>query len=336
MTALVSQSEGALLSVARCAVGLVPPAEVGRLLGTSVPPPRKLGPTCRRLLQETLAKGTVLALARQGGWYGGPGGRLWDRGPLPALEFSPAVVELLQWVLSTPLAERDVTPLRTSTPLSTADAVVVVVLMDRLRGTGWEGALAAQAPLRASPLVVLAHAAELGLAAPLGEVPPLDPATMGFAVEGLRALLARAWVAPERTKRELLDPGLLRRLAQAQAGTLEGFLGAVDAAGQRHLASFLVDAAVEQQRLPHGLQEAGKALDPQASMRDRSEARRACAAVARCWLRLEAWDQEHRAVRFFDDGYAAAQALVEDWSRLGPSGFAASAAAAAALEGLPS
>lgn len=336
-TALVTGPEAALLSVARCAVGLAPPEEEARLLSAPVTPPGGLGPTCRRLLQETLSTGVVLALAREGGWYQGPQGRLWERGPLPPLELGPAVVELLLWVLRTPLArvaQGEAAPLRTSRPFTPAEGVVATVLLARLQDTGWEGALAEQAPLRSEPLVVLAHVAELAKAEALEEVPRFDLGAIGFAVEGLRALLARAWVRAEHLKAALTEPAALRRVGEAQGRVLEAFLDAADAAGRRDLATFLIDAGVALRDGRQGPPEAGRALSGAAPMRERSEARRAAPALARALGRLEAWDQEHRTRRFFDDGYQEGQALARDWQRLGPGGFEQFRAAAAAVEAL--
>jgi hypothetical protein len=179
----------------------------------------------------------------------------------------------------------------------------------------------------------LAHAAELGRAARLEPVPPLEVEAWAFPVEALRGLLARAWVAAERLKREAVEPALLRRVGEAQTRVLEQFLDAVDAAGRRGLATFLVDAAVEVLAGAQGPAEAGRALSGQAPLRDRTEARRAAGGLVRALGRLEAWDQEHRALRFFEDGYPAAQALVKDWGRLGPHGFLALREAAASLAG---
>jgi hypothetical protein len=340
MTATVTLAEGALVLTARFALGLTSAEEVSRLLASPTPAPPALGPTCRRLLAETLGQGTALALARQGGWYEAPSGArgpLWERGPLPVLEFTGAAVELLQWLLKANLSERDPLPLRTATPLTVAESVLATVLMDRLRERGWDAALAAQGPVRAAPLVALAHAGELGRAAPLVEVPAFDVAALGFAVEGLRGLLGRSWAAAERAKQAVVEPAALRQLGEAQARVLDAFLAAIDAAGRRGLATFLVDAGVALHRGGEPLPDVGRGLasPSQRPLRERAEARRAAGALARAYGRLEGWDQEHRAVRFFEDGYEEAQALVRDWGRLGPAGFAAFRAAAAALEGLP-
>jgi hypothetical protein len=50
--------------------------------------------------------------------------------------------------------------------------------------------------------------------------------------------------------------------------------------------------------------------------------------------RLRQWDEQHRAVRFFDDEYAAAQHLLRRWERLGAESFRRLEAAQHELEAL--
>ncbi|MFP2932682.1 hypothetical protein ACLESO_47545, partial [Pyxidicoccus sp. 3LG] len=58
-----------------------------------------------------------------------------------------------------------------------------------------------------------------------------------------------------------------------------------------------------------------------ASLGQRADAARASGAFLRVLSRLARWDAEHRAVRFFDDGYEAAQLLLSEWSSFGEPGF---------------
>ena len=75
------------------------------------------------------------------------------------------------------------------------------------------------------------------------------------------------------------------------------------------------------------------ALD--APLRERTEARRRAAAMLRSLGRLREWDQQHRSVRFIDDGYALAQRLVVDWERLGERGFTRAAHLVTELDAIP-
>ncbi len=334
MTAAVTQEEANLLTVARTAVGLIPPSDVMRLIVTSVSPPQKLGPTARRLLSDTLSRGAVLGLVRHGGWRAEPGGRLWDRYPPLPLAFTPNSVRLLQWLLRTPLGELDVQPLVIHGAFTLAEQVLVTTLLDALRGTGCEGALAKQAAVRESPLAVLAHAAELARAEPLEAVPAFDPQVLALPIEGLRSLLTRSWVAAEKGKHDIDQPATLRRMGDAQGRVLDAFLTAVEAVPTRPLASFLIDAAADWFRVPRTVDDLLRSLSTDAPLRERVDARRHAGAFLRRLERLRAWDQEHRSIRFIDDYYDVAQALVRAWERLGETGFASAAQLVAELDSL--
>lgn len=334
MTAQVTRAEANLLVLARSAVGLVPATEVHRLLASSMETPARLGPTARGLLADTLSRGVVLTLARQGGWYDVGGAPLWDRVSAPPLEFTGTLVRLFQWLLQTALVETRGAPLPQTRALTLAESIVVTSLMDRLRTSPFAGALSRQPVVREAPLVVLAHAAELASHGPL-PVPDFDVATLGTAIEGLRALLARNWAAAEDAKALVADPSTLTRIGLAQQQVLEAFLAAVDLAGRRDLASFLVDAGAEVLRVPRTAEDRVRSLSVDATLRDRTEARRRAAAFFRALGQLRTWDQEHRSVRFIDDGYTQAQRLLVDWERLGDAGFSAAQQAASALEALP-
>jgi hypothetical protein len=334
MITQVSASEAHLLTVARTAVGLIPAADVMRLIVTSVTPPPKLGPTARAVLSDTLARGTVLGLARQGAWLNGLGGRGWDRhAPMP-LTFTSNTVRLLQWVLRTPLGETDVSPLTLRGNFTLAEQVLVTLLLDALRGTGCDGALARQAPVRESPLVVLAHAAELARVAPLEAIPSFDVQTLAAPIDGLRVLLARSWLAAEKAKRDVDQPAVLHRIGAAQGAVLAAFFEAVAGVDHRPLATFLIDAAVgffSVRRTPEDLI---RAMPSDAPLRERALARRSAGAFVRALAHLRAWDQEHRSIRFIDDGYDVAQFLVKDWERLGEQGFNAAGQLVAELDAL--
>jgi hypothetical protein len=335
MTATVTRAEANLLTLARTAVGLVPAGDVLRLLATSVPPPTKLGPTAQRVLAETLSRGAVLVLARQGGWQVEAGGRLWERHARPPqLVFTGNIVRLLQWVLKTPLADQDLPPLGTHGPLTLGESLIAASLLDRLRGTGCEGALARQHALRTAPLVVLANVVELARVGPL-EAPSFDAAALGLTIEGIGGLLTRSWVSGELAKREVAEPEVLSRIGAAQEQVLDAFLAAIDKAQARQLANFLVDAAAEWLRTPRTPEDLVRGLSTEAPLRARTEARRRAGAFMRALARLRTWDAEHRGTRFIDDGYDLAQALVARWERLGDAGFNAAARLVEALEALP-
>jgi hypothetical protein len=78
-----------------------------------------------------------------------------------------------------------------------------------------------------------------------------------------------------------------------------------------------------------------RSMSLDAPLRERTDARRRSAALMRALAILRAWDQEHRSVRFIDDGYDLAQRLVADWERLGERGFSKAAELVAELDAIP-
>ena len=335
MSITVTRAEAHLLTIARVAVGLVPPMDVTRLLVTSVTPPGKLGPTARAALSDTLARGTVLSLARQGGWLEEDSKRLWERHAAPPLAFTGNTVRLLSWVLSTPLAEPDSSPLLFKGLVTPAEDFLIASLIDRLRGTRCDALLARQLAVRKLPLTALAHAALMAREMALDEVPGFDVPTLAPFVEGLRTLLARSWLAAERSKRELVAPDMLSRVGRAQADVLEAWLRAIDRGGRRDLATFLIDTAASWLEIDRSADELTRSMSLDAPLRERTDARRRAAATLRSLNVLREWDQQHRNVRFIDDGYALAQRLVIDWGRLGERGFTRAANLVAELDAIP-
>ena len=335
MSISVTRSEAYLLTVARVAVGVVPPMDAMRLLVTSVSPPQKLGPTARAALSDTLSRGAVLSLARQGGWLKDGAVRLWERHQPPPLSFTGNTVRLLSWLLTTPLAEADAGPLLFRGPLTVAEDFLIALLIDRLRGTGCDALLARQLSIRRLPLTTLAHAALMARELSLDEMPPFDVAVLAPFLEGMRVLLGRSWLAAERSKRDLVAPDMLSRLGRAQTDVLETFLTAIDKAGRRDLATFLIDAGSSWLAANRTAEELTRSMSADAPLRERTDARRRAAAMLRSFARLREWDQQHRSVRFIEDDYALAQRLVVDWERLGERGFTRAATLVTELDAIP-
>ncbi|MBL8923609.1 MAG: hypothetical protein JNJ54_32440 [Myxococcaceae bacterium] len=329
--ARVTHAEANLLTLARCVVGSGPAPELTRLLLVSVAPPTKLGPTSAALLEDTLARGVAFAMLQEGGWTNEVDGRLWSH-PLPPLHFTANTVRLLQWALRLPLAEPEVVALKFDGRLTPAEEVFAALLLERARGTAAEATLMSQAVLRELPLVQLMHAATLGRVGAL-TVSPLTKAHLPW-VRGLLDLLGDTWLSAELLKPQLAQPKILARVGRAQSDVAASFLDVVDAQQHRHLARFFIDAAAAWLATRSGVNDL-VALDPESPLRERGEARQQAGALWRVLERLEQWDQQHRGTRFIDDGYDVAQALVKDWERLGPNGFAAARRLVAELESLP-
>lgn len=328
MTAVVTAAEAALLRLARVSVGAEPAVAALRLFAAKVDPPAKLGPTAAGLLSETLAKGLVSALAKGGGWRQLGKRRLWERTGPPPLHFTANVVVLLRWLLGSPLLERDPAPVTLPGPWTPAEDAWLALFIARLQGTAVEPVLLRQPAVRAAPLVALMHASALGFTA-AEQVPALDVAQSATFVDGLSGELARVWADAERAKAGLERPQAVSAMGVSQALVLEAFLRVVEAAGRRDLATFLVEAA--QARPPLVLRQFAASW----SLRERAQAQRDAGSLLKALGTLRRWHDEHRVVRFIDEGYEHAQALVQAWGTFGEAGFRAAEVQLARLEALP-
>lgn len=314
-------SEEELVLLAR---GLVAPSPgLGELLHRERERPRTVSPEAAALVGDALAQ-VWPALWRRGGvapatGIDGKRGRPWERHAPAQLTFTPSTLVLLHWLLTAPLTARTV-PALDGAPRSLGDQVIVYLALAAADGTPAQAAIAAQPYARAAPLAWLGFAHAM-----TGPVPPFAPLCAGagaIVVEVLGPELARRWRAAEHARAALSDPAAVIAFGAAQDDTLRGFLAACDLAHRRDLAGFVLDAAAEVlAREPVAL-----ALDPTAPLGRRSEARLAAGALLRGVMTWAGWDEAHRAVRFFDDDYAAAQVLLARFEAIGPAGVARAAA----------
>jgi hypothetical protein len=327
---VLSRAEAHLVTLTRAVVLGGERAELARLLSGSHLSPQTLGPSARALLEDTLSRGVGQALLRGGGWVRRAGKRLTD-GPPPKLEFTSALVRLLNWVLEARLQEPEVRPLTLAQRLTPAEELVVVLLFDRATPMARQS-MARQPQLRALPLVQLVWPDALSLAGPLEPVTPWGQATHGPFVEGLQRLLVRRWVELEQAKGLLSRPEVALRLGEAQARVLATLLDAARPASARVQAGFLLEVARRWLEAPAQFELSG--LDPESSLSERTRARRASVALLRALPRLRTWDTEHRQTRFIDDDYELAQALVREWEPFGDRGFTAAEQLVAQVDAL--
>src|SRR5262245_16284033 len=104
----VSRFEANLLRILRFILKQAPAEQAMRLIHDRFDRPKCLGAGAVELVQDSLAKGTVLCLVRAGAWKrdrflrGGDAkfGRLWERSPVEALtlEFSEQTLDFLTWI----------------------------------------------------------------------------------------------------------------------------------------------------------------------------------------------------------------------------------------------
>jgi hypothetical protein len=326
VTAEVTVQESELLRLARAVVGQASYHEVERLLIAPRAAPTQLAPTAMGLLEETLSRGVSLSLMRGGGWRAERKQRLWERMKLPPMHFHAGSFQLLQWLLKTPLTETNVKALPGGKgALGWADEALLALTLSLVTDTPCEKTVASQPRVRASALCWLLQPAALARAEELGDPAP----EVGFSassplllfLEAWQPVFARSWAQMELKKGEVVDPGELARVSRAQDAVLGALLKAGESERRRELTGFLVEAAAEVFKRPLSGNDFVRNLAPTAPLRERTEARKHAGALMRAVVKLRGWDQEHRAVRFFEEGYAQAQAMVKAWEVLGDAGF---------------
>lgn len=330
----VAASEAQLLTIARALTGAVAPESVSAALRSETTLPDGIGPTCRRLLEATLARGAISELARRGGWRParhlaaggepGPAGRLWDRHAPPELRFGATTFHLLRWLCRTPLATASTRSIEGDGTLALGDQLLAYLACDLLVRVGCGGALGRERLFARSPLCWLGFpdrlAPQLERAPTLPAFAPLVTGGGAVLLEALQADLARRWLEVERGKRGVRRIEAMRALGRAQEAVLAAFTDAAAAAGRRDLAGFLVSAARALLSRPPSARSLVEGLETKATIRERSEAHRAAGAFLRGLSRLSGWLAEARATRFFDEGYASAQLLLAEWEFLAERG----------------
>lgn len=326
----VNRFEANLLRLLQFFLRCVPPEQALTLVQNRCPVPKCLSRDAVELVQDTLAKGCVLVLARSGGWRRerflrdgqAAEGRLWQR-TSPAqlqLAFSRHTLQFLIWVTATKPGDKEPEWSPAMKELTPADQLLLGLAYGAVRTSEMGKALRARPAILANGLCRLAFAEDFTEAP---EKPALDfaPWTAGCRagiLEAWQSDLAAHWLDVERSKRRVSDWPTMRALGQSQEGTLGRFLDAVEAAGRLDLARFLLPVAAGL------LSEQAASEDwiaglprPGPRIADRLATYRAALAVLRQMERLAKWQQRARSIGYFDEGYAASQLWKTDWDRLG-------------------
>lgn len=334
----VAQSEFDLLSVARALTGGVSAEAVEPLLRTPRPRAAKLGPTAMALLKQTLSRGCVLELGRRGGWRDARhlrgeaevvSGRLWQRHGPPTLHFSPATLELLAWLVASPLAvPAECKPLKLKGPLGLGDELLLYLASDLVqRCPGCGPPLGRSPAFRRSPLCWLGFPELLGAGEPLGEEELTGAAWDKLLLEGallLEALqrdLARRWIAVERGKRELVKLEVMTSVGESQRLVLAQLAAALDRAGRRDLFGFVIEATGRLLRHRPDASHWIGGISQVGALSARQRAFRAAGALLAGLDLPRRWVEEAQTVRFFDDEYEASQLLLKQWEQLGNEGL---------------
>ena len=319
----VSRYEANLLRILHGILGQAPLSQVLPLLG-QIPRPLCLSRDAVDLVQDALAKGLPLHLARLGGWRrerflrdGQPReGRLWRRTP-PAdlgLSFTAYSMEYLLWLTSAKAREEK--PKASNRP-TLGDELLVALGFDTFARTEAAATCRVWPGLDGNGLCVLLYPDEILLAKELDWTPWLQEPGSSL-LEALQTRLSERWLEMERGKAVIDDPGAMRRLGDAQQTVLTGFLDAADAAGRRDLARFLLaTAAALLEDGPNARRWIGALDVGNLRLAERVHAYRAALAFVRILTRLNQWEQDARNVGYFEEGYHAAQLWKADWERFG-------------------
>lgn len=322
---VVSPFEADLLTILRFFFRRGPALAVLPLVAERQPPPPCLGRDAVALVQDSLAKGCTLWLARVGGWRRERylrgdkvvAGRLWQR-VLPqelGLGFSGHVLEFLIWLTAADPRKDPLQP-PPENELTTGDCLLFYLAFEALRSTEIAGPLRSLAVFSRNALCRLAFPEDFA-AEPGHEVPPYLPWTSGVGagiLEALQISLAERWLHVERDKRKITDWRRMQALGQCQERVLTAFGQAVEEASRLDLARFLLRTAAgllkgqpNAQGWIGGLASAGPRLT------DRGETYRAALVLLRQLDRLHQWERRARGIGYLDEGYAAAQLWKSDW-----------------------
>lgn len=322
----VPRFEYDLLRILRFLLGHLPAEQAMPLVLAKKPAPPCLTADGVRLAKDSLAKGLVLFLARNGGWRaerflrkGEPvAGRVWERSPLAerTLTLGRTPLSFLIWLTAEkPTDTKDAWD-NSAEHLSPGDELFFLLAFDALRADpAVLEAVRAKAVFARNPLCWLAFPGELQT----GQAPSFTPSMSGtraIILECLQPWLAGVWTRAELGKRELTDWKRMRERGTAEQDALTAFLTAAEAAGRTDLARFLLrtlhslfaGADREPAFWTGGL---GTPLPPR--LADRLSTQRAALAVVQQADTLAGWDRRARAVGYFDEGYAAGQMWKDDY-----------------------
>jgi hypothetical protein len=329
---VVSRFEANLLRILHFLLRRLPAEQALPLVGAGLKAPACLGRPAVGLVQDALATGTTLLLARAGGWRrerhlrgeAVVSGRLWERTPPGelGLSFSGETLGFLVWITAVDLKRpREAVWKPEPSKCTAGDRAFLYFAYAALREQE------AHRKLRLPSRPAFARHGLCRLAFPEDfeedaddEPPDFVPWTDGVGsclLEALQPELAARWVQVERVKEHLTDYAHMRALGRSQALVLDAYYKAVEAAGRLDLARFLLDAAAGV--LPEGAQSGmwvGSLQAPAgARLADRAETYRAATAFLRSLERTAAWTNRARRTGYFDEGYAASQLWLADWER---------------------
>jgi FtsH ternary system domain X6 len=319
----VSRFEANLLRMLRFFLKPGPNDQALRHVHERLERPTCLSAAAVELVRDSLSKGCVLHLVRAGGWKrdrflrnGEPKfGRLWERSPVEklTLSFSKNVLDFLMWLTAhRPKEDR---PIWTADlgELTPADQLLLFLAYDALRSDAdLATLLRSSSPFGENALVWLAHPNDFASDAH-AQVPAFDRWLMkpgSLILEAMQPVFENRWLEIERTKGQIGDWAQLNQQGMIQGRVIDAFTQAVNAAGRRELARFLLAVMSRVLASPDmpatfwtgGLQGAGPPR-----LAERVETQRNALVVLRTAERFRSWEREARASGYLDDDYAASK-----------------------------
>jgi hypothetical protein len=320
--------EANLLRVLHFFLQRVPEKRALEVIMDRLPQPPCLSRVGVELVQDSLAKGCVWLLARWGGWRRErhvrgdriAEGRLWERtAPAElALTFTRETLRFLIWITAAKPEDHKPRWKPDDAGLSTGDQLFFYLAYTALRDTAVGPLLVRRSPFFGNVLCRLAYPDDFAGGAPLptAAFDPWAGGTGGCVLEAMQPELARHWLLLERGKSQVRNWERMRAVGQAQEAMLTGLLQVLEKAARPDLARFLLQAAallLPQDAAPRHW--VGGLPDTGGRLADRMETYRAALAFLRVLDVLRHWERQARAVGYFDEGYAAAQAWKAEWER---------------------
>jgi len=343
----VSKFEFALLRVLRFLVGHFPADQGLQLVRQAATRPECLSAGAVELVQDTLAKASVLFLAKSGGWRNDKylrdnqplPGRVWDRVPLDerALAFSRPVLDFLLWLTAEKVQETKLAWDAAPKALTPADELFFALAFDQTRADpDVTAVLRRKDAFARNPLCWLLAPGDLvDPDAAKVTVPSFEAHCTGqraVILECLQTFLTTRWIRSERAKGQIGDWKKMRQLGNAEFAALQAFLSACEAARRTDLARFVLrtNAAILQSDMTPIFWTGGLQGSGPPRLADRLDTQRSALALPRQMEILEAWNDRARMVGYFDEDYQSSQLWKLDWEAA--NGERVSERARAALE----
>jgi FtsH ternary system domain X6 len=319
-----------LVRLARFFVGQLPAEAVVATLGQRFAKPDGISGPCRKLIEQSLAKGSVLRLARTGGWRpdsflrkGTPKtGRVWQRGALKErqLLFTKAPMDFLVWMQTAKINDTRAA-WNHDQRLSAADEFFFHQVYETLAENAPVVAeqVRSVSAIRHNPLVRLCYPDDFADEVEAPDYSAWVQGVRSVMIECLQPHLQKRWLKLETTKPQETVWLTLRKKSEAQERTLAAYLADCWEAKRPDLARFVL--ATAKALLAHpGLTPADWTVGLNADgapprLADRLAVQRSSLGFLRQLHVLQNWDREARAVGYLDEEYAASQLWKRDWEQ---------------------